>query len=145
MKIQFIRKRIVGAVLIGAMALGLGSLHSQPAEAQLSRSAFREAAKELNLSRSQMQDVAGIMRGFSAEIQETLTPEQFEQLQSAREQQPSQSQGQDPEALQDALNLTETQSTQLAVAREDMVMGLQEILEPYQLEGMMEMTGFNQL
>ncbi|MEO1743936.1 MAG: hypothetical protein AAFR99_19240 [Cyanobacteria bacterium J06629_9] len=145
MQIQLTRKRIVNTLLIGTLALGIGSLTIQPATAQLSRSAFREAAKELNLSRSQMQDVAGIMRGFSSEIQEVFTPEQLELLQSAREQQQSQTPAQDPQELREALNLTDTQSAQLAVVREEMVVELQSVLEPYQLEGIMEMTAFSQL
>ncbi|MEL7065668.1 MAG: hypothetical protein AAFP00_18150 [Bacteroidota bacterium] len=145
MQIQLTRKRIVNTLLIGTLALGIGSLTIQPAIAQPSRSAFREAAKELNLSRSQMQDVAGIMRGFSSEIQEVFTPEQLELLQSAREQQQSQTPAQDPQELREALNLTDTQSAQLAVVREEMVVELQSVLEPYQLEGIMEMTAFSQL
>ncbi|MEL7356707.1 MAG: hypothetical protein AAFN40_09105 [Cyanobacteria bacterium J06560_6] len=145
MQIQLTRKRIVNTLLIGTLALGIGSLTIQPATAQLSRSAFRETARELNLSRSQMQDVAGIMRGFSSEIQEIFTPEQLELLQSAREQQQSQTPAQDPQELREALNLTDTQSAQLAVVREEMVVDLQSVLKPYQLEGIMEMTAFSQL
>ncbi|MEL7070108.1 MAG: hypothetical protein AAGN15_15835 [Cyanobacteria bacterium J06581_3] len=145
MQIQLTRKRIVNTLLIGTLALGIGSLTIQPAIAQPSRSAFREAARELNLSRSQMQDVAGIMRGFSSEIQEVFTPEQLELLQSAREQQQSQTPAQDPQELREALNLTDTQSAQLAVVREEMVVELQSVLEPYQLEGIMELTAFSQL
>lgn len=145
MQIQLTRKRIVNTLLIGTLALGIGSLTIQPATAQLSRSAFRETARELNLSRSQMQDVAGIVRGFSSEIQEIFTPEQLELLQSAREQQQSQTPAQDPQELREALNLTDTQSAQLAVVREEMVVELQSVLEPYQLEGIMEMTAFSQL
>ncbi|MEO0488756.1 MAG: hypothetical protein AAF215_13190 [Cyanobacteria bacterium P01_A01_bin.123] len=142
MQIQLTRKRIVNAVLIGAMTLTVGGFHIQPAAAQVDRSAFREAARELNLSRSQMQSVGGIMQSFNAEIQEILTPEQVELLQSAREEQQSQSQAQDPQELQAELNLTETQSEQLAVAREEMVTELQGVLTPEQVEGLMEMTGF---
>lgn len=149
MQIQRTRKRIVNTLLIGTLALGVGSLSIQPATAQLSRSAFRETARELNLSRAQMQDVAGIMRSFSSEIEEILTPEQFEILQSVREQKQSQPQSQpqeqNPEELRDTMNLTDTQSTQIATAREEMVTGLQEVLTPEQIEGLMEKTGFNQL
>jgi hypothetical protein len=145
MSIQLTRKRIVNTLLIGTLVLGIGSLNTQPAAAQLSRSAFREMARELNLSRSQMQATAGIMREFKSEIEGILTPEQVEVMQSARGQRQSQSQIQDPQQLQEALNLTGTQSAQLAAAREEMVMELQAILAPYQLEGIMEMTGFSQL
>ncbi|MEO1391659.1 MAG: hypothetical protein AAFV90_01960 [Cyanobacteria bacterium J06634_5] len=140
---QLANTLVTNTLLVGMLVLGIGSLGVQPAQAQMSRSAFRETARELNLSRSQMQSVAGIMRDFSDEIQDILTPEQFELLQSTREQQASQPE--DTEVLKEALALTQTQSTQLAVVREEMVTGLKEVLEPYQLEGIMEMTAFSQL
>lgn len=140
---QLANALVTNTLLVGTLVLGIGSLGVQPAQAQMSRSAFRETARELNLSRSQMQSVAGIMRDFSDEIQDILTPEQFELLQSTREQQASQPE--DTEVLKEALALTQTQSTQLAVVREEMVTGLKEVLEPYQLEGIMEMTAFSQL
>ena len=147
MQFQLTRQRLVSTVLIGTLALAVGSFYSQPAAAQLSRSAFREAARELNLSRSQMRDVAGIMRSFSAEVQDILTPEQFEQLQAVREQQQEQSSAQapDPQELREDLNLTEAQAEQIAATRTETVAELQEILTPEQISGMMEMVGFNQL
>lgn len=141
MQFQLTRKRIVNTLLIGTLALGLVSFNSQPATAQLDRSAFRELAEELDLSRSQMRQVGGIIRGLNSELEEILTPEQIEILQSAREQQESQ----DPQELQDALNLTDTQSEQLAVAHAETVAELQEVLTPEQLEGIMEVTAFNHL
>ena len=102
MQIQFTRKRIVNTLLVGIMALAMGSFHVQPAAAQLSRSAFRETARELNISRSQMRAVAGIMQNSKSEIEEILTPEQFEQMQSLREQQQSQPQTRSPQELQEA-------------------------------------------
>ncbi len=141
MQIQLTRKRIVNTLLIGTLALGLGSFNIQPAAAQLDRSAFREVAEELNLSRSQMREVGGIIRGLNSELEEILTPEQLETLQSVRDQQ----QSQDPQELQEALNLTDTQSAQLAVAREETVAELQEILTTEQLEGIMERTAFSQI
>ena len=141
MKFRLTRKRIINTLLIGTLALGIGSFNLQPAAAQLDRSAFRELAEELDLSRSQMRQVGGIMRGLNSELEEILTPEQLETLQSAREQQESQ----DPQELQEALNLTDTQSAQLAIAREETVTELQEILTPEQLEGILEVTAFNRL
>ncbi|EKU99921.1 hypothetical protein Lepto7375DRAFT_2007 [Leptolyngbya sp. PCC 7375] len=141
MQFQITRKRIVNTLLIGTLALGLGSFNSQPATAQLDRSTFREVAQELDLSRSQMRQVGGIMRDLNSELEEILTPEQLETLQSAREQQESQ----DPQELQEALNLTDTQSEQLAVAHAETVAELQEVLTPEQLEGIMEVTAFNRL
>ena len=142
MKFQRTRKRIVNTLLMGTLAIGLGSFYVQPVSAQMDRSAFREVAQELNISRSQMRQVGGIMRGTSSDIQEILTPEQFEVLQSAREQQ--QSQPQDPQELQAALNLTDDQAEQLAAVREETVVELQSVLTPEQLEGIMELTALNQ-
>ncbi|MFG6095718.1 hypothetical protein D0962_29435 [Leptolyngbyaceae cyanobacterium CCMR0082] len=141
MQFQITRKRIVNTVLIGTLALGLGNFNGQPATAQLDRSTFREVAQELDLSRSQMRQVGGIMRDLNSELEEILTPGQLETLQSAREQQESQ----DPQDLQEALNLTDTQSEQLAVAHAETVAELQEVLTPEQLEGIMEVTAFNRL
>lgn len=143
MQLQLTRKRIINPLLIGTLALGLGSFYSRPAIAQLDRSAFRELAEELDLSRSQMLEVGGIMRSFNSELEDILTSEQLEVLQSAREQQ--QSETQDPEDIQEALNLTDTQSEQIAVVREEAVDDLESVLTPEQIEGLMEMTAFNQL
>lgn len=141
MQLQLTRKRIVNTLLIGTLALGLGSFHVQPATAQIDRSAFRELAEELDLSRSQMREVGGIIRDLNSELEEILTPEQLETLRSARDQQ----QSQDSQELQEALNLTDTQSTQLAIAREETVAELQEVLTSEQLEGIMEKTVFSRL
>lgn len=143
MQLQLTRNRIVNTLLIGTLVLGIGGVTIQPAAAQVDRNAFREVAQELNLSRSQMREVGGIMQNVNSEVQEILTPEQSEMLQSAREQQ--QTQAQDPEELREALNLTDTQSAQLSVVRDETVTELQEILTPEQLEAIMEMTAFNQL
>ena len=142
MQFQLTRDRIINTLLIGTMALAIGSFHIQPAAAQLDRSTFREVAQELNLSQSQMREVAGIMRGFNSELQEILTPEQLERMQLAQEQQ---SQTHDTQEIKEALNLTDTQVAQLAAAREDMVVDLEGVLEPYQVEGIMEMTAVSQL
>ena len=143
MQLQLTQKRIVNTLLTCGLALGIGSFSLQPATAQVNRGAFREVAQELNLSQSQMREVGGIMRDLNSEIEEILTPEQFELLQSTREQQ--QSQPQSPQQLQEVLNLTDTQADQLAEVRAETVVELQGVLTPYQLERIMEMTAFNQL
>ena len=144
MQIQLTQKRIINTLLIGTMTLTIASLNIQPAQAQFNRSAFREMSRELNLSRSEMREIAGIMRNFKSEVQEILTPEQFEQLQSAREQQPSQPPTQNPQEVQEALNLTDDQLTQLAEIREETVVALQAVLTPEQLERMMETIALSQ-
>ena len=139
MPIQFTRKGVFSLLLVGTLALGIGSFNLQPADAQLSRSTFRATARELNLSRSQMRKVAGVMRSFKSDLEDILTPEQFELLQSAPQQQsPTQKQ-----ELKEVLALTDTQSSQLASAREDMVEGLQGILSPSQFSIMVSRMGLN--
>lgn len=56
----------------------------------------------------------------------------------AKQQQQSQS----PEELQEALNLTETQSVQIATAREDMIEELEGVLTTDQIERIMKVAGF---
>lgn len=141
MQLQLTRKGIVNALMVGTLALGFGSFHLQPAAAQMDRSTFRELAEELDLSRSQMREVGGIMRSLNSDIEDILTPDQLELLKSTREQQ----QSQDPDELREALNLTDTQSDQLAIVREDMVDELEAVLTPDQLERVMEVTAFSQL
>lgn len=145
MQLQLTRKGIANIALVGAIAMTVSVLQSQPASAQLNRSNFREVASELNLSRSQMREVGGIMRNFNTELQDILTEEQYELLQASRESQASGSEAQDPQALRDSLNLTDTQSEQLATARGSMMTELQAVLTPEQIAGMMEMAGFDQL
>ena len=144
MQLQLTRKGIVNALLVGTLTVGFGSFYLQPATAQMDRSSFRELAEELDLSRSQMREVGGIMRNLNSEIEDILTADQLDLLKSAREQQ----QAQDPEEFQElreALNLTDTQSEQLTVVREEMVDDLGEVLTPDQLERIVEVTAFGQL
>ncbi len=145
MKFQPTQKRIVNTLLIGAVAITIASLQVQPANAQMSRSAFREAARELDLNRSQMREIGGIMKNSKSELQAILTPEQFELLQSARQQAQTQAQARNPEQFKSALGLTDIQAAQLAALHEGMIVQLQEILTPDQLEGIMELTAFSQL
>lgn len=136
---QITQKRLVNIVLIGT--LGLGSFQIQPAAAQVDRSAFREVAEELDLSRSQMRQVGGIMRGLNSDVEDILTTEQFDLLRSTREQ----GGVQDRQELQAALDLTDAQALQLAAVREETVAELQSVLTTEQLEKIMEMTVFDQL
>ena len=144
MQIRLTRSVFSNLLLIGTLALSIGSLYAQPAAAQLNRSNFRELAEELDLSRSQMREIGGIMRGFNAELQEILTAEQYESLQAARAQQ-ADADGRDPEALKASLNLTDEQSSQIASARTELVAGLEDVLTPEQIERMIEIAGFDQL
>ncbi|MEM8613276.1 MAG: hypothetical protein AAGF93_14750 [Cyanobacteria bacterium P01_H01_bin.105] len=137
---QLTRKGIVNALLVGTLSVGFGSFYIQPTSAQMDRSTFREIAEELDLSRSQMREVGSVMRDLNSEIEDILTADQLELLKSAREDQ-----SQDPEELQEALNLTDTQSAQLSVVREEMEVELQAILTPDQLDRLMEVTTFSQL
>ena len=144
MRIRLTRNVLRNTLLIGALAVSIGSIYAQPAAAQMNRSNFRELADELDLSRSQMREIGGIMRGFNAELQEILTDEQYEVLQAAQAEQ-ADAEDRDPEALKASLNLTEEQSRQIASARTEVVTDLQEVLTPEQIERMMEIAGFDQL
>lgn len=145
MPFQLTRKRIANTVLIGTLILGIGSINMRPAIAQMSRSEFRDLAQELDLSRSQMRSVAGTMRGFKSDVEDILTPEQLDLLQAAQDQsQGEEQQAQDPQDVQNALNLTDAQSTQIETAREDMVTELQEFLTPEQIEQIVELMTFSQ-
>ena len=142
MRIQHTREKIVKALLIGTVTLTTGTFNLQPATAQFNRSTFRETSRELNLSRSQMREVAGILRSFNSEIKDILTPEQFEELKSAKEQQQSNPQGHNLQNLHEELNLTDTQSADLFKARKVMTLELQEVLAPEQIEKIMENVAF---
>lgn len=139
MPTQFTRQRIFSLLLTGTMLLGVGSVYMEPAAAQFNRSAFRQTARELNLSRSEMFKIAGIMRGFRSEMKDILTPDQYELLQSTRKQESKPQ----PEEIREELALTDIQSEQLASAREDMVAELQEVLTPSQFTRMMEKLSLN--
>ena len=123
--------------MIGLTALTVGSFHSQPAAAQMNRGNFREVARELGLSQSQMRQVGGIMRDLNSDLEDILTDEQFDLLKESREQE----QTQNPEELQEALDLTDDQSVEIAEARRETVSELQSVLTAEQIEGIMEMTG----
>lgn len=139
MPIKVTRRGIFNTLLIGTLALGIGSFNLQPSVAQLDRSNFRQTARELNLSRSQMRQVAGIMRSFRSDIEDILTPGQLELFQTAQKQQ-SQIQKQE---LRDLLALTDTQLAQLASAREEMVADLEGVLTPSQFARMVSRMGLN--
>ena len=134
---QLTRKGIVNALLVGTLALGIGSF-AQPASAQLDRGSFRELASELDLSRSQMREVGGIMRSLNSDVKDILTSDQFELLKSSREDESD-----DPQEMWESLDLTDTQAEQLAVVRRDTVVELREILTPDQLRGILEATALD--
>jgi len=142
MEIQFTRKQIIKPLIIGTMVLGIGSFNVQPAAAQVDPSVMREMAEELELSRSQMRQLAGIMRGLRSEIEDILTSEQLELLQAAREEMQSQAQPQiqNAQELKEKLDLTEEQTEQLAEVRNEIVDELLGVLTPEQIEGILEMT-----
>ncbi|MGK7890162.1 MAG: hypothetical protein AB4042_12575 [Leptolyngbyaceae cyanobacterium] len=147
MQIQFTPKQIISPLVIGTMILGIGSFTVQPATAQVSRQAMREMAEEMDLSRSQMRQLAGVMRGFRSEVEDILTSEQLELLQAEREEMQSQMQPQahNAQALTEELDLTEEQAKQIVEAREAMVNELQDILNPEQIESILEMTIVSQI
>ncbi len=136
---QFTRRQIFNTLLIGTLAVGIGSFNLQPSDAQLNRSNFRQTARELDLSRSQMRQVAGIVRSFKSDIKDILTPEQFERFRSAQKQQ-SKIQRQE---LKELLALSDTQAAQLASAREEMIADLEGVLTPSQFTRIVSRMGLN--
>lgn len=147
MQIQFTRKQIIRSLAIGTMVLGIGSFNVQPAAPQVAPSVIRQMAEELDLSRTQMRQLAGIMRGFRSEIEDILTSEQIELLQSAREEMQSQTQPQvhNVQKLKEELDLTEEQTEQLAEVRNEIVDELQGVLTPEQVESILEMMILDQI
>jgi len=147
MQIQFTRQQIITPLVIGTMILGIGSFNLQPAKAQVDRSAMREMAEDLNLSRSQKRQLAGVMRNFRSELDDILTADQLELLHAARQEMQSQTppQVQTDLDLKNELNLTEEQTEQIVEARRDMVDSLQDVLTPEQIESILELAIVGQL
>lgn len=142
---KLIENRFAKTFLILTATLTIGGFHIRPVLAQADKSAIVETARKLNLSLPQMRAMRSIMQDFSADVQQVLTPEQYEQLQLVREQQQSQPENGDPQNAKEVLNLTDVQVAQLSEAKQETVTELQEILTPEQVEEIMGATALGQL
>ncbi len=119
----------VGGLLISTPRLAQG----QPAGVN------RQALRSLNLSRSQMQQMRGVMQGYQSELEDILTSDQLEQLQdlqASRQEQPTE--GGRPD-LAAELDLSADQVSQLEILGGSMTTELQEILSADQLEQLQDL------
>lgn len=128
--IRTMSKLLIVGLSISAMALVSPQMaHGQPAGAPP-----REALRSLNLSRSQMRQLRGVMQSYQSSFDGILTSSQKQRLEDLQAQQRNQSGAGNPADLVDQLNLTEAQSTELASLQESMAEELQGILTPEQLQ-----------
>jgi Spy/CpxP family protein refolding chaperone len=123
-------KLLIIGLSISAMVLVTPQLAmGQPAGAP-----SREALRSLNLSRSQMRQLRGVMQNYQSSFNNILTSSQKQQLEDLQAEQGNQAGAGNPDDLINQLNLTEAQSSQLATLQENMAGELQGILTPEQLQ-----------
>ncbi|WP_017296830.1 hypothetical protein [Nodosilinea nodulosa] len=123
-------KLLMVGLSISAMVLVAPQMaHGQPAGAPP-----REALRSLNLSRSQMRQLRGVMQNYQSSLNGILTASQKQQLEDLQAQQRNQSGAGNPADLISQLDLTEAQSSQLASLQENMAQELRGILTSEQLQ-----------
>ena len=133
----------VGLVIAGSSLLLMASPQLVSAQATTDPAAIRQ---ELDLNRSQMRQLRGIMQDHRAELEDILTPEQLEEMQALREaaqQDSSVSDSEQPsrEDIIAELDLSEDQVEQLEQTRESLQQDLEAVLTPEQLAKLEEMGG----
>ncbi|MEO1145373.1 MAG: hypothetical protein AAFY26_07230 [Cyanobacteria bacterium J06638_22] len=123
-------------MLIVSLGVGILLLATPgPAQSQVNR----EAIRSLGLSRSQMQEMRGVMQGYQSELEDILTSEQQQQLDDLQEEmQGSSATGNRPDLFSE-LNLSDDQASQLEILQVDMAADLGEILSDEQLERAQEL------
>ena len=114
----------VGALLIATPRLAMSQ----------SAGANREAIRSLNLSRSQMQELRGVMQGYQSELEDILTSEQQQQLADLKEDMQDESATDDRPDLVAELDLSADQASQLDSLQVDMTAAVQGILSAEQFE-----------
>ena len=114
----------VGALLIATPRLAVSQ----------SAGANREAIRSLNLSRSQMQELRGVMQGYQSELEDILTSEQQQQLADLKEDMQDESATDDRPDLVTELDLSADQASQLDSLQVDMTAAVQGILSAEQFE-----------
>ncbi|MEL6400252.1 MAG: hypothetical protein AAFR26_14465 [Cyanobacteria bacterium J06626_4] len=114
----------VGALLIATPRLAMSQ----------SAGANREAIRSLNLSRSQMQELRGVMQGYQSELEDILTSEQQQQLADLKEEMQDESATDDRPDLVTELDLSSDQASQLDSLQTDMTAAVQGILSAEQFE-----------
>ena len=136
MVLQSLMRTTSRLLLVGVGVGGLLLSTPSPAQSQVSRDAIRS----LNLSRSQMREMRGIMQGYQSELNEILTADQqqrLEELKADREGQ-STSDGSHPDLLAE-LDLTEDQAAQLSTLQADLAADFESLLSADQLEQAQEL------
>lgn len=128
--------RRTSKLLIVSLGVGILLLATPgPAQSQVNR----EAIRSLGLSRSQMQEMRGVMQGYQSELEDILTSEQQQQLDDLQEEmQGSSATGNRPDLFSE-LNLSDDQASQLEILQVDMAADLGEILSDEQLERAQEL------
>ena len=114
----------VGALLIATPRLAVSQ----------SAGANREAIRSLNLGRSQMQELRGVMQGYQSELEDILTSEQQQQLADLKEDMQDESATDDRPDLVTELDLSADQASQLDSLQVDMTAAVQGILSAEQFE-----------
>jgi len=115
----------VSALLIVNAPLAIG----QPAGAP-----SREAIRALNLSRSQMQQLRGVMQRYQASVEDILNRDQREQLETLQAQQRRQPSSNTRPNLVAQLNLSRDQANRIDDLEARMAEDLRAILTPSQLQ-----------
>lgn len=114
------------------VSVGVGGLllsTPNPAQSQVDR----EVIRSLNLSRSQMQQLRGVMQGYQSELGDILTSEQQQQLEDLKAEVQSGSSDAPSDPFTE-LDLSADQASELETLQADMAADLEDILSTEQLE-----------
>ncbi|MEA5452466.1 hypothetical protein VB780_28085 [Leptolyngbya sp. CCNP1308] len=124
--------RNAGRVLLGFSAGVL--LGGGLALAQMMPNAGPQAMQDLDLSRTQVQQMRSLMEDYKSSFEAVLTDEQLEQLESLRVDQMSQQSGGEPQDLLAQLDLSDAQQSELDTLRDLMMAEFEDIFTAEQLE-----------
>lgn len=124
--------RNAGRVLLGFSAGVL--LGGGLALAQMMPNAGPQAIQDLNLSRTQIQQMRSLMEDYQSSFEAVLTDAQLAELEELRADQMGQRGGGDPQDLLAQLDLSDTQEAELSTLREVMMAEFEDIFTAEQLE-----------
>lgn len=124
--------RNAGRVLLGFSAGVL--LGGGLALAQIMPSADRQTMQNLNLSRTQVQQMRSLMADYQSSFEAVLTDAQLAELEELRADQRGQHSGGNPQDLLVQLDLSEAQEAELSTLQEVMMADFEDILTAEQLE-----------
>lgn len=126
--------RTTSKVLLVSVGVGALLITTPRLAVSQSAGANREAIRSLNLSRSQMQELRGVMQGYQSELEDILTSEQQQQLADLKEDMQDESATDDRPDLVAELDLSADQASQLDSLQVDMTAAVQGILSAEQFE-----------